>query len=56
MTPIASVAAATAEAPSRLDPLQLFLDADIVVQVVIVGRRAAISAQRRQRAKDAETD
>ena len=37
MTPIASVAAATAEAPSRLDPLQLFLDADIVVQVVIVG-------------------
>ena len=37
MTPIASVAATVAEAPTRLDPLQLFLDADIVVQVVIVG-------------------
>jgi len=31
---ISSVAAA---APTRLDPLQLFLDADIVVQVVIAG-------------------
>ena len=31
---VSSVAAA---APTRLDPLQLFLDADIVVQVVIVG-------------------
>jgi biopolymer transport protein TolQ len=31
------LAAATAAAPSRLDPLQLFLDADIVVQVVIIG-------------------
>ena len=30
---VSSVAAA----PTRLDPLQLFLDADIVVQVVIVG-------------------
>ena len=30
-------AVATTDAPSRLDPLQLFLDADIVVQVVIVG-------------------
>jgi len=28
---------AAAEAPKRLDPLQLFLDADIVVQVVIAG-------------------
>jgi len=37
MTLIASVAATVAEAPTRLDPLQLFLDADIVVQVVIVG-------------------
>ena len=36
MTLIASVAS-TATAPTRLDPLQLFLDADIVVQVVIVG-------------------
>ena len=27
----------TTSAPTRLDPLQLFLDADIVVQVVIVG-------------------
>ena len=27
----------TTSAPARLDPLQLFLDADIVVQVVIVG-------------------
>ena len=32
-----SAVATTATAPSRLDPLQLFLDADIVVQVVIVG-------------------
>jgi len=32
-----SAVASTATAPSRLDPLQLFLDADIVVQVVIVG-------------------
>src|SRR5690606_41825954 len=30
-------AVATTTAPTRLDPLQLFLDADIVVQVVIVG-------------------
>ena len=37
MTPIASVAAIAIEVPTRLDPLQLFLDADIVVQVVIVG-------------------
>ena len=29
--------AVSAEAPSRLDPLQLFLDADIVVQAVMVG-------------------
>jgi biopolymer transport protein TolQ len=32
-----SAVASTTTAPSRLDPLQLFLDADIVVQVVIVG-------------------
>jgi len=31
------LAAAAIEAPKRLDPLQLFLDADIVVQVVIAG-------------------
>jgi len=36
MTLISAVAT-TATAPTRLDPLQLFLDADIVVQVVIVG-------------------
>ena len=36
MTLLSAVASTTA-APSRLDPLQLFLDADIVVQVVIVG-------------------
>ena len=32
-----SAVATTTTAPTRLDPLQLFLDADIVVQVVIVG-------------------
>jgi biopolymer transport protein TolQ len=37
MTLIASVASATLEAPGRLDPVDLFLDADIVVQIVIVG-------------------
>ena len=31
------VTAVAAAAPTRLDPLQLFLDADIVVQVVIAG-------------------
>ena len=36
MTLISAVAS-TATAPARLDPLELFLDADIVVQVVIVG-------------------
>jgi biopolymer transport protein TolQ len=36
MTLISAVASTTT-APTRLDPLQLFLDADIVVQVVIVG-------------------
>ena len=34
---ILSIAATTVEVPTRLDPLQLFLDADIVVQVVIAG-------------------
>jgi len=37
MTDLAYLAAATATAPDRLDPLQLFLDADIVVQVVMAG-------------------
>ena len=40
MTSIAFLSAAAAAggiAPTRLDPLRLFLDADIVVQVVIVG-------------------
>jgi biopolymer transport protein TolQ len=37
MTLIASVATTAISAPTRLDPLQLFLDADIVVQVVIIG-------------------
>ncbi|HYD23706.1 MAG TPA: protein TolQ [Croceibacterium sp.] len=36
MTLLAAVSTASA-VPTRLDPLQLFLDADIVVQVVIVG-------------------
>ena len=34
---LAQLAAATSSAPTRLDPVELFLDADIVVQVVIVG-------------------
>ena len=37
MTLIASVAATVAEMPEGLNPVQLFLDADIVVQVVIAG-------------------
>ena len=37
MTLFATVASTAVEVPSRLDPLQLFLDADIVVQVVILG-------------------
>jgi biopolymer transport protein TolQ len=37
MTTMSLLAAATAAAPTRLDPLQLFRDADIVVQIVIVG-------------------
>jgi biopolymer transport protein TolQ len=38
MTLFATLAATAAEVPTRLDPLKLFLDADIVVQVVILGR------------------
>ena len=37
MTSFDFLAAAGASAPTRLDPLQLFLDADIVVQLVIAG-------------------
>src|SRR5690606_26332176 len=37
MSLIVSVASSTIAAPTRLDPLELFLDADIVVQLVIVG-------------------
>jgi len=37
MTPLAFLASAAVEVPSRLDPLELFLDADVVVQGVIVG-------------------
>ncbi|MGC1269223.1 MAG: protein TolQ [Croceibacterium sp.] len=37
MTLLTLAAAAVAEAPTRLDPVKLFLDADIVVQVVITG-------------------
>ena len=37
MTNLALLAASTSGAPSRLDPIQLFLDADIVVQVVMAG-------------------
>ena len=40
MTDLALLAAA-ASAPSRLNPIQLFLDADIVVQVVMAGLLAA---------------
>ena len=34
---LSSVASTVASAPTRLDPVELFLDADIVVQAVIVG-------------------
>jgi biopolymer transport protein TolQ len=37
MTSLDLLAAATVSAPTRLDPLDLFLHADIVVQAVIVG-------------------
>ena len=37
MTTLSLLAAAAPIAPTRLDPVELFLDADIVVQVVIVG-------------------
>jgi biopolymer transport protein TolQ len=37
MTALSLLAAATADVPDRLDPLRLFLDADIVVQVVMAG-------------------
>ena len=37
MSALNVLAAITSEGPSRLDPLQLFLDADIVVQAVILG-------------------
>ena len=37
MSSISLLAAAAAHAPDRLDPVKLFFDADIVVQVVMVG-------------------
>jgi len=37
MTTMSLLAAATIAAPTRLDPMELFLDADIIVQAVIVG-------------------
>jgi len=37
MTALDFLAAATAGSPARLDPVKLFLDADIVVQVVMAG-------------------
>jgi biopolymer transport protein TolQ len=37
MTDLLLLAAAAPELPGRLDPLQLFLDADIVVQAVMLG-------------------
>ncbi len=37
MTDLSILAVAAAEAPTRLNPLQLFLDADIVVQAVMAG-------------------
>ncbi|MBO9499806.1 MAG: protein TolQ [Novosphingobium sp.] len=41
MTDLSLLAAAAAETPTRLDPIKLFLDADIVVQVVMAGLLAA---------------
>jgi len=41
MSTIDLLAVAASVAPTRLDPVQLFLDADIVVQAVIVGLLAA---------------
>ncbi|WEK47918.1 MAG: protein TolQ [Candidatus Andeanibacterium colombiense] len=41
MTDLSFLAAAAAETPTRLDPIKLFLDADIVVQVVMLGLLAA---------------
>jgi len=37
MTTLTLLAAAAAEAPTRLDPIKLFLDADLVVQAVMAG-------------------
>jgi biopolymer transport protein TolQ len=37
MTDLSLLAAAASEAPQHLDPVKLFLDADIVVQVVMAG-------------------
>ena len=37
MTQLALIAAAAGSAPAHLDPVKLFLDADIVVQVVMAG-------------------
>ncbi|MGX7952075.1 protein TolQ [Tsuneonella sp. HG249] len=37
MTDLSILAAATAELPGRLNPVKLFLDADIVVQAVMLG-------------------
>ena len=37
MTDLSILAAAAAEVPTRLNPLQLFMDADIVVQLVMAG-------------------
>jgi biopolymer transport protein TolQ len=37
MTALDFLSAAAADAPTRLDPVRLFLDADIVVQAVMVG-------------------
>ena len=37
MSLLNTLSAATASAPTRLDPIELFMDADIVVQLVIAG-------------------
>ena len=37
MTQLALIAAAAGSAPAHLDPVKLFLSADIVVQVVMAG-------------------
>ena len=37
MSVLTTLAAITPAAPTRLDPIELFMQADIVVQIVIIG-------------------